>query len=270
MEKNKKKMQLKLKKPNVKMPDNRLWTLVMKELSNYFSSPVAYIVLILFVIVLAILLFGLAKYSQYGSADLTQMFSFVGLAFIIIVPALTMGAISREKQTGTIEYILTQPITELEFILAKFISYAVLVLVMLTLTLPITVLIASFSGLDLGQALMQYFGAFLLGLCFVSVGIAVSALFKSEIASFLTSLVISAFLIIIGTNIVSFLPSSINNLLERFSLLSHYQSMSRGVLDLRDLLYFVAFILVFISISYFLLIKDKFPPKHEHLKNVKI
>ncbi|MFS8130557.1 MAG: Gldg family protein [Candidatus Dojkabacteria bacterium] len=239
--------------------------LARKELSNYFSTPISYIILTLFVVVVAIILFAAFNFLKFGTADLGQLFTAISFAFIIIIPALTMGAISREKQSGTIEFLLTQPITEFQLLIGKFLAYAFLVLIMLLLTLPLSLMINLTSTLDFGQAAMQYIGGLILGLCFVSIGIAVSSFFKNEIASLLTSLFISVLFIITGTQFFNLFPIEFQSLINKFSLLTHFQSISRGVFDIRDILYFLAFIIVFLSIAYYKLVSEKYPSKDRYL-----
>lgn len=244
-------------------------TLIRKELFSFFSTPLAYIILALFIGVVSILFFAVGRFLQVGTADLSGLFGYISFAFVIIIPALTMGSISKEKQSGTIEYLLTQPITEFQLLISKFLAYGIFVLLLLATTLPLVIMIGINAPLDYGQVVMQYIGAFVLGLSLVSLGIAISAFLKSEIASFLTTLVLAAVLIVIGSEIVQ-IRFGLDFILERIGLLSHYQSISRGVLDVRDVLYFIAFIVAFLSISFFLLIKDKFPAKHKHLRYSKI
>lgn len=245
-------------------------SLINKEIKSIILSPAGLVVGVLFVLVTGILVFGVGKFTQFGTNDLTQVFSYMVFALAIAVPALVMGSISREKSAGTFEYLLSKPLTEIELLFAKFTSYSILSIILVLLSLPLTIITAIYAGIDVGQVFMQYIGAIVLSICIVSVGVAVSALFTTEIASFLTTIVIIALLIIAGSSFVSFLPSSISTVLERISLLSHYQSLSRGVLDLRDLFYFVAFIFLFLALAYFLLIKDKFPKDHKYLRNSKI
>lgn len=244
-------------------------SLILKEVKSIIFSTSGLIVGVLFIVVLGVLVFGIGQTTRFGTNDLTQVFSFMVFALSIAIPALVMGSISKEKINGTFEFILSKPLNELEFLASKFISYTLLSVLLILLTLPLTIVTATFASVDLGQIFMQYVGAFILATCFVSVGIAISSLFKSEIASFLTTVVVIAILIFIGSNFISILPFQ-TVVLERLSLLSHYQSLSRGVLDLRDLFYFAAFIFLFLSLSYYLLIKDKYPKKHKYLRNAQL
>lgn len=245
-------------------------SLVVKDIKSILFSVTGLIVCSLFILVLGILSFGIGRFAQFGTNDLTQVFGYLVFALAIAIPALVMGSISKEKANGTLEYVLAKPISELEFLFAKFISYSFLSTFLILLTLPLTFATASFAGVDVGQVIMQYIGAIILSISVVSVGLTISALFKNEVASFLTTLVIVALLIILGSNLIRFLPFNLSAFFDRISLLSHYQSISRGVLDLRDLFYFAAFIFLFLSIAYYLLIKEKYPKNHKYLKNSKI
>jgi len=271
-----KKPEVKIKKPEIKKenmkrpaigrPDFRvLVTLVKKELFNFFSTPLAYIILVLFVGVVSILFFAVGKFLQVGTTDLSNFFAYISFSFVIVVPAITMSSISREKQNGTIEYLLTQPITEIQLLVSKFLAYSIFILIILLTTVPLVVMIGINGPLDVGQVILQYIGAWVLGMCLVALGIAVSAALRSEIASFLTTVVIAALLILIGSDLIQ-LQFGLNSIIEKIGLLSHYQSISRGVLDIRDVLYFIAFILAFLSIAFYLLVKDKYPSKNINLR----
>lgn len=248
----------------------RLFTLTKREIRNSFLTPVSFLVFGLFIIIISIILFGVNQFLQYGRGELTEMFTAVAFAFVIIVPALTMGAISKEKQSGTIEFILTQPISEFSFLLSKFLANVLLLAILLALTIPFSLVVGFLTPLDFGQVAMQYFGSFLLGASFISIGIAVSSIFKSEIASLLISILISVLFIISGTQLLSFIPIGLQSIFEKISLLSHYQSLSRGVLDLRDLLYFFGFIFAFLSIAYYSIVSLKLPRKHKELMNTRL
>lgn len=245
-------------------------SLISREIKSVLFSTTGFVVGILFTIVVGILVFGIAKFTQFGTNDLTQVFSYMVFAMAIAIPALVMGAISKEKNNGTIEYLLAKPISEFELLFSKFVSYSFLSTLLILLTLPLTVITGIYAGVDVGQVIMQYVGAIVLAVSIVSIGIAISALFKTEVASFLTTAVVVALFIIAGSNFFNFLPAGVSVILDRISLLSHYQSISRGVLDFRDIFYFVAFIFLFLSLAYFLLIKDKYPKQHKYLRNTKI
>lgn len=247
-----------------------LFTLTKREIRNSFLTPVSFLVFGLFIIIISIILFGVNQFLQYGRGELTELFTAVAFAFVIIIPALTMGTISKERQSGTIEFILTQPIGEFSFLISKFLANVFLLVILLLLTIPFSLVVGFLTPLDFGQVAMQYFGSFLLGASFVSIGIAVSSIFKSEIASLLISIFISVLFIISGTQLLSFIPIGFQSIFEKISVLSHYQSLSRGVLDLRDLLYFIGFIFAFLSVAYYSIVSLKLPRRHRELMNTRL
>lgn len=248
----------------------RVFALVKKEVLTFFSSPTGYIILGLFIAATYILFFGVFRFLQYQRADLSTLFTSIALSFIIIIPALTMSSISKEKQNGTIEFILTQPLSIIEFIAGKFLAYSIVTALMLVLTLPLTIFVGLNARLDFGQTLMQYLGAYILGLCFSTVGICISALFKSEIASLLVSILVSALLVVSGSELVRVVPFGLDSFFDKLSLLTHYQSLTRGVLDIRDVIYFLVFLGGFLTLTYFLLIREKLPKKSDLLKNARL
>ncbi len=275
------KLQLNLKKFNIKKPKlsksslksslksivNRfkfklnlrvLLSLVSKELSLFFSTPVGYIITIVFIVAFGVIVFSVAQFTQYGTSDLTQIFGYLAFLLAIAIPAITMGSISREKQSGTIEYILTQPIRESEYVVSKLISYSLISIFLILTTIPFSIYTSTLVPLDIGQLIMQYIGTIILSICLVGVGVSVSSIFKSEIPSFITSVVISAILILLGSQLLR-LPVSLDSIVDKFSLISHYQSISRGVLELRDILYFIVFILLTFVISFYLIAREKYP-----------
>jgi len=263
----KNKINLKIKKFGI---NSKFLSLVFKELNLFFSNPTGYIIFIIYIILVSIIFFGVFRFTEYQAADLQLLFSSIAFSFLLVVPALTMGIISKEKQTGTIEYLLTKPVSAVSVVMSKIFSVAIILLLLLLLTVPFTLYLNTFSSLDFGQTLAQYIGTLVLGISFATIGIAISSSFKSEVVSLLITIFLSAFFVVSGSQIIRILPFGVDFILERLSLLSHYQSISRGVLDIRDLLYFVAFITLFLSAGFFMLVREKYPKKHKNLKNTKI
>lgn len=231
-------------------------TLTRKELKDYFDSPTAYIILIVFLLLWEFLFFR--TFFLIGAASLRPLFDLLPWLFLILIPAITMRSVSREREEGTIEFILTHPISEVEFVVSKFFSSSLFIVLILLLTLPIPFLSSFFGDFDSGVIAGQYLGALLLAFVFISLGIFISSLFKSSVTSLLVSAVLSFLLVIAGFEFVTAgLPLILANPLERLSVLSHFASMSRGVIDLRDLFYFLAAISVFLSLAYLRIIRDK-------------
>lgn len=247
-------------------------SLTKKDLRYYFANPLGFGIILLFIIILSFLFFGLFGYLRIQSADLGLLFTAVGYSFVVVIGATSMSSISREKLNGTLETLITRPIKLRNIILSKFLSQVFFISIFLACTLPIIIITSFFVEipLDIGIILSQYIGAFLLGCAFASIGIASSSFFKSEITSLLVTLILSLFFIIIGTGIMKIFPLGIDSFLSKLSLLTQYQSIIQGALDIKDVIYFVAFISVFLSIAYLFLVKEKFPPKHPVIKSTNI
>lgn len=240
-----------------------------RELWVIFSSLQTYIVFSLFLIILTVLSFVFGRLSDYGTSDLSQFYTYVVGSFTVIIPALTMGFISREKEKGTIEYLLTQPLKETSYVLSKLLSGIFLVFVLILTTIPFVLFTLLFSGdADLGQIVMQSISPFLVGVSFVSIGITFSAIFSSEITAFIASLLSSVILFIMGSSLLNFLPDFVRSFLEKFSVLTHYQSLSRGVLDFRDVIFFVSFTCVFFLATLYYIFRIKYPSGDKKLKKI--
>lgn len=234
--------------------------LTKRELWAIFSSLQTYIVLGLYLVILTILSFVFGRLSEYGTSDLSQFYTYVVGSFVIIIPALTMGLVSREKDKGTIEYLLTQPVKDITYVISKFLSASLLVVTLMVLTLPFVITILLFSSdADLGQIFMQFLSPSLVGLSFAAIGITFSSIFSSEITAFVASLVTSVVMFLIGSDLLSFLPEFIKSFLNKFSILNHYQSLSRGVFDFRDIVFFVALIAIFFLATLYYILRMKYP-----------
>lgn len=250
---------IKLKKPNFSFFKTELslasvYTIARKEFKSFFYTPIGFALIVLFIAAVSILLYGFLNYFKPGRADLEPLFTAIGIAFIFVIPAFTMNAFAKEKNLGTMEFILSKPVSIVEYVLGKFLAVVFLVLLLILITLPFTIAVAASAEqpLDLGQTIVRYFGGFLLGVSFASIGLAVSSLFKNETIALLASLIVCTLFIFTGTGIIPVL-----DLFSNLSLLRQYQSISRGVIDLRDLAYFCVFTASFVSVAYLFVLKIK-------------
>lgn len=240
-----------------------------KELRAYFNNPTAYIVLVAFLLLWEFLFFR--NVFLVEQASLRILFEYLPWIFLIIIPALTMGSIAQEKSDGTIEFILTRPIRELEFIIGKFLGSLAFVAIALLFALPLFWSLHSFGDFDTGVLVGQYLASVFLGAVLVSLGVFVSSLFTSQISALLSAVVTSFFLVISGFEIVtSRLPLSVVPFFEQLSVLTHFSSMARGVIDIRDVWYFISISAVFLSLAYLMLLKNKFGNRKESYRNFQI
>ncbi|BCX14137.1 MAG: hypothetical protein KatS3mg085_669 [Candidatus Dojkabacteria bacterium] len=233
--------------------------LIKKELQYFFFTPIFFVISGLYIFIVFLIFFGIFRFVEFGTTNISPLFTASLFSFVFIVPALTMGAISKEKQLGTIEFVLNKPFSIFTFVLAKWLSASFIVGVLSILLLPSILFINSIEKLDLGQVSMQIFGVFLVGSAIASIGIAVSTYFKNEIPAFLLSLTICGLMVVIGSDFLRVLPFEFDSFLRVFGIYSHYTSLSRGVLDLRDLIYFLSLIILALSVSTFGLITERYP-----------
>lgn len=229
-------------------------TILQKEITSYLSSLVAYVTIGVFLLVLGLFLWVFPDTSilDYGYADLSNLFSTIPYLFMFLISAVTMRSISEEKKEGTFEILATQPITDWQIVLGKY--FACLLLVLLAL-LPTLVYVYSVSqlgnpigNLDVGAVIGSYIGLFLLGGSFVSIGIFASSTTKNQIIAF-TLAVFMCFFLFSGFDSLSGLLSFQNAEIQNFGINEHYQAISRGVLDTRDLIYFLSLIIFFLLLT---------------------
>ena len=218
-----------------------------RQFRSYFNGPVAYIV-----ICLVLLLLGFFFWNPFfliGKATAREMFRWLSIILLFAVPALTMGLLAEEKRTGTLELLITMPVTEAQVILGKFLGVFGLFAVLLLLTLPYPLSIATLGDLDWGPVFTGYLGLLLLGGAMLAIGLMASGWTSTQLIALFVTLTICAFLWIIN-QFVSLLPSGTASFFEWLSLSHHFQSMSRGVVDLRDIVYFVSLTLFALGLAF--------------------
>jgi ABC-2 type transport system permease protein len=228
-------------------------SLLQKEFNTYFSSLVAYITIGVFLLVTGLLLWVFPESSilDYGYAGLDSLFNTAPYLFMFLVPAITMRSFAEEKREGTFELLATKPLTDWQIVLAKYFACVIIVLLTLIPTLiyyfTVYELGAQRGNVDSGAVTGSYIGLFLLGSSFVSIGIFASSITRNQIIAFTVAVFLS-FITFSGFDSLSRLLSlqRIDTLVTAIGIDEHYQSISRGVLDSRDLLYFISFIALFL------------------------
>lgn len=230
--------------------------ILFKEISGFFSSLVAYITIAAFLIVTGLFLWVFPESSilEYGYAGLDSFFNISPYIFMFLIPAITMRSLAEERKDGTFELLATRPITDWDIVLGKFLaSVAIVVLALIpTLIYYFTVyqLGVVKGNVDTGAVIGSYIGLLLLGSAFVSLGIFASSLGKNQVIAF-TIAVFLCFLFFSGFDSFSQIVSlrGISSFLTGLGINQHYQSISRGVLDTRDLIYFLSFCAVFLLLT---------------------
>ncbi len=217
------------------------WFIFKKELKTYFVSPVAYIVISIFLLVTGWFFF--ATFFLFNQADLRNFFAMLPLIFAFVVPAVTMRLFAEELGIGSWETLLTMPVTTVEVILGKFAAAVGFVAAMLVPTLAYPASVTLLGRLDWGPVIGGYLGALLLGAAFAAVGLFASSLTRSQIIAFIVATAICFALTLIG-RILFFLPESVVSVVAYFGADNHFQNIAKGVVDTRDLVYFASVIFV--------------------------
>jgi ABC-2 type transport system permease protein len=231
-----------------------MFTILKKEIVLYLSSMVAYITIGVFLIVLGLFLWVFPDTSilDYGYASLESLFNTVPYLFMFLIPAITMRSLAEERREGTFELLATRPVTFGQIIMGKYFACVLLVLFALLPTYvyyySVTVLGNPQNNIDSGAVIGSYIGLFLLGASFVAIGMFASAITKNQIIAF-TIAVFLSFFVYSGFNSLSQLLSLQNAGIEQLGISAHYSSVSRGVLDTRDLFYFIALTALFILLA---------------------
>ncbi len=234
------------------MKAKNVYKIIKKEIKSYLVNPATYIIAGVFVAVWEFLFFQNA--FIIGEASLAGLFSLLTWFFMLLVPAIMMGSIAEEKNKYTLEILSTQPISDWDIIMGKALSGVIFIFVLLLASLPIAISFGFFGNIDIGVYVGQYIAALLLAFLFVSITVATSSLFKSQVPALMLSVVIIFGLIIFGFDIVTMsLPAWLGGVFSRLSVLTHYNSIARGVLDLRDVWYFAFFTFFFLEIAHFVL-----------------
>jgi len=234
-----------------------MYTLFKKELNGFLNSLIGYIVIVVFLLIIGLFLWVFPlqfNIFDFGYANVDGLFILGPFIFLFLIPAITMRSFADEKRSGTLELLMTQPLTDLQVILAKFFAGIVLVIFSLlpTLIYVYTVYRLGFpqGNLDLGSIWGSYIGLIMLGGAFVSIGIFSSSLSDNQIVSFIIAIFLSFFFYIGFEFIYTFILSgSVGLLIQSLGLNAHYSSMSRGVIDTRDLIYFVSVMALFIILT---------------------
>ena len=231
-----------------------------RELKSYFDSPVAYVFLISFLVLIGFFTFApfLGNYYENGQANLRPFFTWHPWVYLLLIPAVSMRLWAEEKRSGTMELLLTLPITTTQAILGKFLASWLFVLLALGLTFPIIITTAYLGDPDGGVIAAGYIGSAMLAGTYLAVGMLMSSMTRNQVISFVLSLVACLFLLLVGwppfTKLL--VRWDLNWLLvgaNHLSVMTHYQSMQRGILDLRDIGYYVSMIAVMLFATNLLL-----------------
>lgn len=222
-------------------------SIVKKELRSYFNSPIAYLAALFFIILSNVSFFFIARFFISNTASLKAYFTFTPYIFSVLIPALTMRSWAEERKSGTQELLITLPISDRALVLGKYLASFILVCIMLVLTFTVPLCVTQFGNFDILQIIVQYLGLLFLGSACIAFGQFVSMNTQDQISAFIIStilmLLINFFPIL---NNFFALPKIIADLSNWLSFNFHFESFTKGVLDTRDIAYFVIISVLFI------------------------
>ncbi len=226
--------------------------IMKKEFRSYFNTPLAYVFLVAFLVIAQWLV--MRGYFLRGQADLRSFFGLLPIIFILFIPAVTMRLWAEERKQGTIETLMTAPLRNGEVVLGKFIGGWLFLALALVLTFALPILVKATVdpsvGIDRGPIIGGYIGLFLLGGAYLAIGLFASSLWDSQIAAWIVGAMICFFLYIIGDPFGLFsLPQAIVPFFQYLSLSRHFENIARGVLDIRDLIYYASVIFFFLFLN---------------------
>ncbi len=230
---------------------NVIGALFRRELQSYFATPVAYVFIVIFLVLMGAFTFYLGNFYERGQADLGPFFIFHPWLYLLLVPAIAMRLWAEERKTGSIELLMTLPITPWQAVLGKYLAAWAFTGVALLLTFPIWITVNYLGDPDNGAIVAAYIGSFLMAGGFLAIGACLSATTPNQVIAFVITVVVCFVFLVSGFPMVldfftSWAPQILVDGIASLSFLTHFESISKGVIDLRDLIYFSFLILAFL------------------------
>ena len=224
---------------------------IRRELADYFTTPVAYVFIVVFLVLLGALTFFMGSFFGRGQADLSAFFQFHAWVYMLLIPAISMRMWAEERKSGTIELLMTLPLSLKQVVIGKYLAAVIFVTITLALTFPLWITVNYLGDPDNGIILTGYVGSLLMAAGFLAIGAFISALTKNQVVAFVMTTAVCFVLIASGAPIVLSLfsgwaPKFLIEFIASLSFLTHYAYISKRVLDLRDAIYFLSVITVFL------------------------
>lgn len=218
-------------------------TIFRRELRSYFATPVAYVFIVIFLVLTGMFTFYLGNFFERGQADLLPFFNFHPWLYLFLVPALSMRLWAEERKSGSIELLMTLPVTPWQAVVGKFLAAWAFTLCALVLTFPIWLTVNYLGDPDNGAVVAGYCGSALMAGGFLAIGACISSITKNQVIAFIISVVICFLFLLAGLPLLldlfaGWAPQSVVDAIASLSFLTHFNNISKGVIDLRDLTYF--------------------------------
>jgi len=235
-----------------------IWILARRELRSFFNSLMAYILLVAFLGFSGFFTWiSGADIFMVGQASLQSFFGIAYWTLFFFIPGLTMGQLAEENRSGTIELLLTKPISDWQVIIGKFLSTWILIAIALAFTLPYYITVSTLGEIDHGAVWSGYLGLLLMSGTYIAIGLFASSVSNNQIVGFLLALLIGIFFHIIFNVLSASFTGVVGNVLHYLSLSTHYESISRGVIDTKDLFYFFSLIALGLASAEFVVARKR-------------
>lgn len=239
-------------------PNNTIKRIAYKEIHLFFASPIAYLFLAAFAAVTLFTFFWAEAFFSRNIADVRPLFEWMPLLLIFLASTLTMRMWSEERRTGTLEHVLTQPVPLWHFVVGKFLGCVALLCIALVITLPLPITVALLGDLDWGPVISGYIATLLLGAAYLSIGLFVSARSENQIVSLICAVALCGVFYLLGSKaITDFFGNAVSEWLRLLGTGSRFESITRGVIDVRDLYYYLSLIAVFLALNTFSLERER-------------
>ncbi len=230
----------------------QLSVIFKRELGSYFATPLAYVFIVIFLVLSGVFTFYLGGFFERNQADLQPFFNFHPWLYLFLVPAIAMRLWAEERKSGSIELLMTLPITRFEAVTGKFLAAWVFAGIALLLTFPMIITVNYLGQPDNGAIFTGYLGSWLMAGGFLAIGSCMSALAKNQVIAFILAVVVSFLFIVSGFPLVldafsAWAPQGVLDAIASLSFLTRFEAISKGVIDLRDLLYFVTLIAAWLA-----------------------
>jgi ABC-2 type transport system permease protein len=226
---------------------SKVATIFRRELASYFATPLAYVFIVIFLVLTAVFTFQVGGFLERGQADLQAFFRWHPWIYLVLIPAISMRLWAEERNSGSIELLMTLPIELWQAVLGKFLAAWCFAGIALALTFPVWITVNYLGNPDNGVIVAAYFGSWLMAGGFLAIGMCLSAATRNQVIAFITAALVGFLFLLAGFPLVldlvrGVLPEPIIEGIASLSFLTHFEAISKGVIDLRDLLYFVALV----------------------------
>ena len=231
-----------------------LFNIVKRELASYFSTPLAYVFIVIFLMLIGSFTFYLGNFFVRGQADLNSFFAFHPWVYILLIPAVTMRLWAEERKSGTIELLMTLPLTTAQSVIGKFFAAWIFICIALILTFPIWITVNYLGQPDNGVIFAGYIGCLFMSGAYLSIGSCISAITKNQVIAFVISATVCFIFTMSGLDIVLnffkiWAPEFLVNTISSMSFLTHFESITKGVIEVRDFLFYLSVIFFWLFLN---------------------